>query len=280
MRALELLNYLGAFDDNGDLTPLGEIMAEFPLDPQLAKMLIVSPEFRCSNEILTIAAMLSVPNVFMRPNAQRQQADAAKAEFSHPDGDHLSLLNVYHAYKTAGKSDPNNWCWQNYVSHRALQQADNVRSQLQRTMERFNLDLVSTQFEGNERNYYDNIRKAISSGFFMQVAHRSGSGKSAQYTTLKDNQVVALHPSTSLDHSPEFVLYHEFVLTSRNWIRTCIEVRPEWLLTSSPAYFNPSSFREGDGEVKRIMAGIAKKMGGGEGGSSREGRDKKKLKRV
>ncbi len=73
MRALELLNYLAAFDDEGNLTPLGEIMADFPLDPQLAKMLIVSPEFKCSNEILTIAAMLSVPNVFVRPNSQKQQ---------------------------------------------------------------------------------------------------------------------------------------------------------------------------------------------------------------
>lgn len=78
MRALELLNYLAALDDDGNLTTLGSIMAEFPLDPQvggyhgqrvdpdgsdaraqLSKMLIVSPEFKCSNEILTITAMLS-----------------------------------------------------------------------------------------------------------------------------------------------------------------------------------------------------------------------------
>ncbi|KIJ37600.1 hypothetical protein M422DRAFT_33691, partial [Sphaerobolus stellatus SS14] len=59
MRALELLNFLAALDDDGNLTPLGGIMAEFPLDPQLAKMLIVSPEFKCSNEILTVVAMLS-----------------------------------------------------------------------------------------------------------------------------------------------------------------------------------------------------------------------------
>ena len=59
MRALELLNYLAALDDEGNLTPLGGIMAEFPLDPQLAKMLIVSPELKVSNEVLTITAMLS-----------------------------------------------------------------------------------------------------------------------------------------------------------------------------------------------------------------------------
>ena len=59
MRALELLNYLSALNDNGDLTELGSMMAEFPLDPQLAKMVIASTDFNCSNEALSIVAMLS-----------------------------------------------------------------------------------------------------------------------------------------------------------------------------------------------------------------------------
>lgn len=230
MRALELLNYLAAFDDEGRLTPLGEIMAEFPLDPQLAKMLIVSPEFRCSNEILSIAAMLSVPNVFVRPSSasQRTAAEAAHQEFAHPDGDHLTMLNVYHAFKTSAyyclpdaydMKTGSQWCWENYLSHRSLVQADNVRQQLQRTMERFNLDLVSLPFE--DKRYYSNIRQAIACGFFMQVAHKTaGTGKRCTYQTIKDNQMVAPHPSTTLDHAPEFVVYHEFVLTSRN-VRHC-----------------------------------------------------------
>ena len=59
MRALELLNYLAALDDDGNLTDLGSVMSEFPLDPQLAKMLIASCSHNCSNEILSITAMLS-----------------------------------------------------------------------------------------------------------------------------------------------------------------------------------------------------------------------------
>jgi len=64
MRALELLNYLAALDDDGNLTELGAIMAEFPLDPQLAKMLIASCQHNCSNEILSITAMLSGIQLF------------------------------------------------------------------------------------------------------------------------------------------------------------------------------------------------------------------------
>uniref|UniRef100_A0A061RWP1 RNA helicase n=1 Tax=Tetraselmis sp. GSL018 TaxID=582737 RepID=A0A061RWP1_9CHLO len=67
MRALELLNYLGALDDEGSMTDVGSIMAEFPLEPQLAKMVVAAPEFRCSNEIVSICAMLSTPNPFVRP---------------------------------------------------------------------------------------------------------------------------------------------------------------------------------------------------------------------
>uniref|UniRef100_A0A0A9ER78 RNA helicase n=1 Tax=Arundo donax TaxID=35708 RepID=A0A0A9ER78_ARUDO len=59
MRALEVLNYLGALDDEGNLTHLGEMMSEFPLDPQMSKMLVISPKYNCSNEILSISAMLS-----------------------------------------------------------------------------------------------------------------------------------------------------------------------------------------------------------------------------
>ncbi|KAG5463376.1 MAG: P-loop containing nucleoside triphosphate hydrolase protein [Olpidium bornovanus] len=59
MRALELLNYLGALDDDGELTPIGSAMAAFPMDPELSKCLLTSPQFGCSEEILSIVAMLS-----------------------------------------------------------------------------------------------------------------------------------------------------------------------------------------------------------------------------
>lgn len=280
MRALELLNYLAAFDDNGDLTPLGEIMAEFPLDPQLAKMLIVSPEFKCSNEILSVAAILSAPPIFVRPSAQKQQADAAKAVFAHPDGDHLTGLNVWHSYQQAKQSgaDLSSWCWQNYLSHRALQQVESIRNQLSRLMERMDFDLVSTQFEGNERVYYDNIRKAITAGYFMQVATKRGAGKSAQYRTM-DDQIVAPHPSTSLDSMPEFILYHELVLTTRNYMRTCIATNPDWLWRFASAYYNPKTLK--DGELRRIFEGISQRSQKSEFSQigSKSNREKKRQKR-
>jgi pre-mRNA-splicing factor ATP-dependent RNA helicase DHX15/PRP43 len=244
MRALELLNYLGALDDDGELTDDGSLMAEFPLDPQLSKMLVASPHFRCSNEILSISAMLSAPVVFVRPREAARAADEAKARFAHTDGDHLTLLNVYHAYKQNGEDA--DWCYQNFLNHRSLKSADNVRTQLARICNRCGISLVSTEF--NSREYYPNIRRALVSGYFMQVAHMENKG---HYLTVKDNQAVFLHPSSCLDHKPEWALYHEFVLTSRNYIRTVTDIRGEWLVELAPHYFDLSNFPAGD--TKRAL---------------------------
>ncbi|KAL9709035.1 DEAH-box ATP-dependent RNA helicase prp43 [Leucoagaricus gongylophorus] len=253
MRALELLNYLAAMDDDGNLTDLGKLMAEFPLDPQLAKLLISSPEFKCSNEILTITAMLSVPNIWIRPNNQRREADAAKEMFTVPESDHLTLLNVHNQY-IINKYD-RNWAWTNYLSGRALSQAENVRSQLQRIMERLDIDLVSLP---DETKLFLNVRKALVCGFFMQIAHREGDKGS--YATVKDHQVVELHPSCGLRAQPEWVLFNEFVLTTKPYIRTVTEVRGEWLLDYAFSYFDPGAFS--DGEMKRVLQRVYnKKMG-------------------
>lgn len=249
MRALEMLNYLGALDDDGNLTEVGGMMAEFPLDPQLAKMIIASPQLNCSNEMLSITAMLSVPNAFLRPKEAQRAADEAKSRFAHLDGDHLTLLNAYHAYKK--NADDRTWCYDNFLNHRSMKAADNVRTQLSRIMRRFNLPLVSTEF--NSPDYYLNLRKALVAGFFMQAAHLERTG---HYLTVKDNQVVALHPSTCLDRKPEWVVYNEFVLTSKNFIRTVTDIRGEWLVQLAPHYYDLSNFPpcEAKRKLERIHA--------------------------
>uniref|UniRef100_A0A6U2I1C1 RNA helicase n=2 Tax=Hemiselmis andersenii TaxID=464988 RepID=A0A6U2I1C1_HEMAN len=235
MRALELLNYLGALNDDGDLTDLGATMAEFPLDPQLSKMLVASPKFNCSNEVLSIVAMLSSPNIFMRPKNAQKAADEAKARFSHVDGDHLTLLNAYYAWKSNGEDK--RWTYDNFLNGRSLQSGDSVRQQLARLMAKFQLPLSSTEFAS--KDYYINIRKALVCGFFMHVAHLDPSG---HYQTVKDNQPVALHPSTCLDHKPEWVVYHEFTLTTKQFIRTVTDVKGEWLLDLANHYYDLRNF--------------------------------------
>ena len=167
MRALEELNYLGALSDEGELTKVGAMMSEFPLDPMLAKVVISAEKFKCVNEAATIVAMLNVPNVFLRPKDQQVEADAAKSRFSHEDGDHLTLLNLYNAFKL--KKESPDWCYDHYVNFRGMKAANDIREQLLSIAVKQGLKLSSRQM--SDPDYYPSIRKALLSGFFLQTAH-------------------------------------------------------------------------------------------------------------
>ncbi|MQM09615.1 hypothetical protein Taro_042489, partial [Colocasia esculenta] len=232
-RGIETLNYLDALDADGTLTKMGELMSEFPLDPQMSKMIVSSPGFHCSNEILSIAAMLSVPHCFLQPIKSSQAGDEAKARYNHVNGDHLTLLNIFQSYV---KCDGNSlWCKENFVNEDALKSAVKVRNQLQSIMCKLNLPLCSTELSSSD--CYDNIRKCILTGYFMQAARLEDSG---HYGTLKDNHVVDLHPSCCLTSKPAWAIYYDFVVASRNFIRTVTDVKREWLIDIAPHYYQIS----------------------------------------
>lgn len=128
------------------------------------------------------------------------------------------MLNAYHSYKQSG--DSSDWCYNNFLQYRSLKSADKVRAQLAGIMTRLNLPLVSTDF--SSKAYFINIRRAMTAGYFMQVAHLERIG---DYLTIKDNQRVALHPSCGLKNKPEWVIYDDFVLTTKNYVRTCTQIR-------------------------------------------------------
>jgi HrpA-like RNA helicase len=178
IHALELLHTLSALDDEGLLTRLGRRMAEFPLEPNLAKMLIMAVNIQCSDEILTIVSMLSVQNVFYRPKEKQQLADQKKAKFNQPEGDHLTLLAVYNSWRNNKFSSA--WCYENFVQQRTLKRAQDVRKQLLGIMDRHKLDVVSCGKSTTR------VQKAICSGFFRNAAKKDPQ---EGYRTLVDAQV-------------------------------------------------------------------------------------------
>ncbi|KYR02006.1 DEAD/DEAH box helicase [Tieghemostelium lacteum] len=225
--AMEQLFYLGALDEEGFLTRLGRKMAEFPLDPPLSKMLIASVDFGCSDEILTIVAMISVQNIFYRPKDKQTQADSKKAKFFQPEGDHLTLLTVYEQWKASKFSNP--WCFENFVHARSLRRAQDVRKQLITIMDRYKLDILSCG-----RNFVK-IQKAITSGFFVNASKKDPN---EGYKTLIEGQPVYIHPSSTLfNRAPDWVIYHELVLTTKEYMREVIAIDPKWLPELAPNYF-------------------------------------------
>ncbi|KAK5906281.1 hypothetical protein CgunFtcFv8_002163 [Champsocephalus gunnari] len=225
--AMEQLYTLGALDDEGLLTRLGRRMAEFPLEPMLCKMLIMSVHLGCSEEMLTIVSMLSVQNIFYRPKDKQAQADQKKTKFFQLEGDHLTLLAVYNSWKNNKFSNP--WCFENFVQARSLKRAQDIRKQMLSIMDRHKLDVVSCG-KATVR-----VQKAICSGYFRNSARKHPHDG---YRTLIDQQVVYLHPSSTLfNRQPEWLVYHELVLTTKEYMREVTTIDPRWLVEFAPAFY-------------------------------------------
>ncbi|MCL7051385.1 hypothetical protein MKW94_029492 [Papaver nudicaule] len=216
LKALESLFALNALNSVGELTKVGRRMAEFPLDPMLSKMIVASEKYKCSEEVISIAAMLSIGNsIFYRPKDKQVHADNARLNF-HNDGsvtvgDHIALLRVYSSWMETNFSTQ--WCYENYIQVKSMKRARDIRDQLQGLLE----------------------RKAITSGFFH---HSAKLQKCGSYRTVKNPQTVHIHPSSGLAKElPRWVIYHELVMTTKEYMRQVTELKPEWLVEIAPHYY-------------------------------------------
>lgn len=264
MRALELLNYMGALCDEGDLTELGNLMAQIPLEPELAKMLLYQrkkdkvegSKGKLIPEVISLVSMLSVQNPFIRPKNFASEADSAKAQFKDFTGDHLTLLNVFNSFMSEG--DKKTFCNENYLNYRSLKAAADVRNQLENicTNLGFSLNAVNYQAELPEKKK-NILIKAILSGYFANIAHLQLNNL---YFTVKDNQIVSVHPSTTLNSKYEWLVYHEFVLTKSNYIRTVTKIpKPEYLFEVAWDYYdNLEEFP--NGHTRRTLEKIRKEL--------------------
>ncbi|CAN0212375.1 unnamed protein product [Ectocarpus sp. 12 AP-2014] len=267
IRALELLYALGALDDSCRLTePLGMTMAEFPVEPCLAKFLASAWEFGCVEDALTVAAMLSVQNPFVHPRGggreRRERVREAMEEFAVTEGDHITYLNVFNSFDETGNDSE--WCKENCLNHRALVRAGEIRRQLSRCGERNGVG------RGSFRTvFYPSHHSVLSctgpwrmvclvAGFFANVAKLSPDGR---YRTVRDGTVVAIHPSSVLAHfgsPPEWILFNEISKTSQLFARDVSVVDPRWLIELAPHFYE---FRGAGGSGGAPRLGTKKRLG-------------------
>jgi pre-mRNA-splicing factor ATP-dependent RNA helicase DHX16 len=233
--ALEQLYALGALNHLGELTRMGRRMAELPVDPMMSKTLLASEQFSCSEQILSVCAMLSVnSSVFYRPKEKAIHADTARKGFFVAGGDHLSLMRVYEQWVASGHS--RQWCVEHFIQYRSMTRARDVRDQLEALLQRVEVDLKSSED-------WANVRKAFTAGYFYQGAT---FGKVAgQYRTLKGQQSVQIHPNSALfEPKPRWVLYHELVMTTKEYMRGVIEIDPKWLIELAPHFYKGPEFEK------------------------------------
>lgn len=241
IRALEQLYALGALNDRGELTRLGRRMAEFPIDPLLAKTIIASEQYKCVDQVVTICAMLSVGNaIFFRPKDKALHADNARLNFYRPGGDHLALLNAYNQWAETNYSAQ--WCFENFIQIRSMRRARDIKEQIIELCERVEINAKDPELSIYEDDFNTNIRKCFVAGFFYNVAKLSRNGV---YKTIKNNHSVQIHPSSLLfKDPPEWVIYHELVFTTKEYMRNVLEIKGEWLREIAPHFIKESDLRE------------------------------------
>ena len=236
LRGLELLYALGSIDEECKLTsPIGMRMAEFPLAPMFAKTLLVSDDFDCSEEIVTIVAMMQIQNVFVTPSQQKNESRRAKRKFSCEEGDHLTMLNVYNAYIRYKKNV--RWCHENFLNSKGLKRAVEIREQLCRLLSRFGVKMVSCQ--GDVRA----ICRCLTAGFFANAARLHYS---REYRTVRDEHPLHIHPTSVLyvETPPTWVIFNEVVHTTKEYMRDITVIKPEWLYELAPHYYQYGTERE------------------------------------
>nr|XP_030686460.1 probable ATP-dependent RNA helicase DHX35 isoform X2 [Globicephala melas] len=184
--------------------------------------------FGCSQEILSIAAMMQIQNVFVVPSNQKSQAIRVHRKFAVEEGDHLTMLNVYEAFIKHNKNSQ--WCQEHFLNYKGLVRAVTVREQLKKLLVKFQVPKISS--EGDP----DPVLRCIVSGFFANAARFHSTGA---YRTIRDDHELHIHPASVLyaEKPPRWVIYNEVIQTSKYYMRDVTAIESAWLLELAPHFY-------------------------------------------
>ncbi|GAA5875120.1 hypothetical protein JCM16303_005016 [Sporobolomyces ruberrimus] len=240
MYALVTLHGLGAVSKQGKITPLGSQMAQLPLDPVYARVLIASFTEGCPYEAINLVALLgSKEQILAVSSANRDKANEARKKFVHRSGDHLTLLNILQSFEEMEPSNPSRreerkmWCRENFISYKAMLQVLDARKQLRERVDRLNIGDWKVSC-GNEE--YTPVLNALVGGLFSNTAIRNEDGT---YRHTITRQVIAIHPSSSMhNRKAPAIVYDELVMTTKTYARGVSEIDPRTIRTKAPAVFD------------------------------------------
>ncbi len=246
--ALDLLTKLGALNNYGEITDIGEFMVDLSIDPKLARMIIeaTNPNFNCLNEICILASFLDGKNVFVRPSDPllARKADSHHSKFkNNKESDFLVTLNIWECYVKSGCSSK--WATENYLNERVLEEAAKVREEL--------LDVLSTRGvyvdDRAELNMNkDSIGRALSSGLVDNILYYSN--KSFNKT---DNSVsrILIHPSSVLSNSKfqngDCIVSADIFMNAEDntYASSCMLINQDWYRGASPRVKKSNKFHRG-----------------------------------
>lgn len=221
--AESVLREIGAVENDGRLTESGRIMARLPLDARLANLVLQSVEYGCVQEAVTMAAMLTIGRFFVRELYEQEEFRKAKAQFTDPESDFLTLLNIWEEYRTA--ANPESWCREHFINPGWMRGASDIREHILTCLTRFGIPVTSN------RNR-DMIDLAILSAFKRNMLrfHRGDRYENRHWTHVKLD-----HESALGNRLPQFVTCYELRSTGPHIYAYCNhQLRYEWVKEAIP----------------------------------------------
>ncbi|MEU8710943.1 MULTISPECIES: ATP-dependent RNA helicase HrpA [unclassified Streptomyces] len=230
---VQLLQELGAIDpDEKDprrrLTDSGRKLAQLPVDPRLARMVLEADRNGCVREVMVIAAALSIQDPRERPADKQTQADQQHARFRDETSDFLAFLNLWRyvreQQKERGSSSFRRMCKQEYLNFLRIREWQDIYTQLRTVAKQMGIHLNEEDAPG------DRVHVSLLAGLLSHIGMKDvKDGTKNEYLGARSAKFAIFPGSALFKKTPRFVMSAELVETSRLWARVNAKIEPEWV---------------------------------------------------
>ncbi|MER6671934.1 ATP-dependent RNA helicase HrpA [Streptomyces sp. NPDC000983] len=230
---VQLLQELGALDPaqkdvRKRLTETGRKLAQLPVDPRLARMVLEADRNGCVREVMVIAAALSIQDPRERPADKQAQADQQHARFKDETSDFLAYLNLWRyvreQQKERGSSSFRRMCKQEYLNFLRIREWQDIYLQLRTVAKQMGIELNEEDAPG------DRVHVSLLAGLLSHIGMKDvKDGAKNEYLGARNAKFAVFPGSALFRKPPRFVMSAELVETSRLWARVNAKIEPEWV---------------------------------------------------
>ena len=215
---------INAIDANNDLTDTGRILARLPIDPRVGRMLLAAKEENCLDELLALAAALSIQDPRERPMDKRHEADEAHSQFREGGSDFLTLLNLWRHWRNdlrpLSQNQQRKRCKQLYLSFTRMREWADIHRQLIEYVAGFDWRL------NREPAGHDAVHRALLTGLLTNVGQKLDT---AEYQGVRGRRFFIFPGSGLFQKKPKWLMAAELVETTKVYARTCASIEPQWI---------------------------------------------------
>ncbi|HDR0618662.1 TPA: ATP-dependent RNA helicase HrpA [Pasteurella multocida] len=213
------------FGEKRQLTQTGRKLAQLPVDPRLAKMLLTAVKFNCLHEVMIIVSALSIQDPRERPQEKQQSADDKHRRFADKKSDFLAFVNLWQFIQTQQKALSKNQfrrlCQKDYLNYLRIREWQDIYHQIRLTVREMGLPINSQPAE------YAQIHTALLSGLLSHIGMKES--EKSQYLGARNAHFAIFPNSVLFKKQPKWVMAAELVETSRLWGRMVADIEPEWI---------------------------------------------------